>query len=72
MLRPRSVETTALGAAYLAGLAVGYWSGPEDIRQNWAVDRVFDPQLPETHRAARLAGWQRAVNSARGWSKAEE
>ena len=59
--RPRCVETTAMGAAYLAGLAVGYWSGPEDIRKNWAVDRTFEPAISGEERAGKLKGWKKAV-----------
>ena len=65
VLRPRCVETTAMGAAYFAGLAVGFWKDKEEIRANWAVDRRFDPELPEKDRAARLAGWSKAVSAAR-------
>jgi len=61
VLRPKSLETTAMGAAYLAGLAVGYWSGLEDIRKNWNLDREFVPSLPEGDRQTRLRGWQKAV-----------
>ncbi len=69
VLRPRCVETTAMGAAYLAGLAVGFWKDLEEIRANWAVDREFTPALPEEDRQSRLAGWQQAVSATRGWSK---
>ena len=68
VLRPRCVETTAMGAAYLAGLAVGYWKNVDEIRQNWAVDREFVPQIPEDDRADRLSHWKRAVNCAKGWT----
>ncbi len=67
VLRPRCVETTAMGAAYLAGLAVGYWRDLEDIRSHWAQDRQFDPALPEDLRQARLQGWHKAVSCASGW-----
>ena len=67
--RPRCVETTAMGAAYLAGLAVGYWSGPEDIRKNWAVDRTFEPAISGEERAGKLKGWKKAVKYAYGWTK---
>lgn len=67
--RPRCVETTAVGAAYLAGLAVGYWSNLEEIRRNWSVDRCFQPQIPEPERAEMLRGWQKAVACAKGWAK---
>jgi glycerol kinase len=66
--RPVVQETTALGAAYLAGLAVGYWSGLDDIRKNWALDREFRPAMPEAKRETLLTGWQRAVERSRGWS----
>ena len=66
VLRPRCVETTAMGAAYLAGLAVGFWSGLDDIRANWAVDREFSPELSEEQRLQRLNGWKKAVTAARG------
>jgi glycerol kinase len=67
--RPVVAETTALGAAYLAGLAVGYWSGLDDIHHNWALDRAFDPALDEAHRERLYQGWQRAVERARGWAE---
>lgn len=69
VLRPVVAETTALGAAYLAGLAVGYWDGLEDVRRNWALDREFVPRMNETDRAARFAKWQQAVARARDWER---
>ena len=69
--RPRCIETTALGAAYLAGLAVGYWSGLEDIRSNWAVDRVFTPTMEEERRVKLLRGWHKAVSCAQLWGEDE-
>ena len=69
VLRPRCVETTAMGAAYLAGLAVGYWSGLEDIRRNWAVDRIFSPNIPGEDRAKRIKGWKKAVRCTMDWAK---
>ncbi|MBI2283777.1 MAG: glycerol kinase GlpK [Bacteroidetes bacterium] len=68
VVRPTVVETTALGAAYLAGLAVGYWSGTDDIQQQWQMERVFSPQMPESERAALTAGWTRAINTTISWS----
>jgi glycerol kinase len=65
--RPSVTETTALGAAYLAGLAVGYWSGLEEIAAQWQVDAEFVPTMTEEQRDALYAGWQRAVQRARGW-----
>ena len=67
--RPCCVETTALGAAYLAGLAVGYWKSTEDVLQNWAVDRKFTPAITEAERAERLKGWNKAVRRSYGWAK---
>ena len=67
--RPVCVETTALGAAYLAGLAMGYWSGTEDIRRNWAVDRTFTPSISPTQRDEKVQGWQRAVKRAFDWAR---
>ena len=66
------VETTAMGAAYLAGLAVGYWSGKEEVRQNWATDRTFLPSLSQEERTAHIRGWNRAVRCSYGWAKEEE
>jgi glycerol kinase len=54
-----------MGAAYLAGLAVGYWKDLADIQKNWAMDRAFAPALEETERNQRLAGWQKAVSCAK-------
>ncbi len=59
--RPVCIETTSLGAAYLAGLAVGYWRNTEDILSNWQLDRRFDPRMPELRRQELLEGWHRAV-----------
>ena len=67
VLRPQCVETTALGAAYLAGLAVGYWKSKEDLVGNWAVERTFTPQMDPETRAQRLAGWAQAVKRAYQW-----
>ena len=69
VVRPRVTETTALGAAYLAGLATGVWSGADEIAAQWAVDRRFEPQLSEPARRARVARWREAVARARGWAK---
>ena len=67
--RPRCIETTALGAAYLAGLAVGYWSGLDDVRNNWAVDKIFTPGLDDDKRKALLHGWHKAVKCALLWGE---
>ena len=69
VLRPSCVETTAMGAAYLAGLAVGYWKNTEDIRKNWSVDRRFAPSISEQERQKRIRGWKRAVACTAGWAK---
>ena len=69
VLRPHCVETTALGAAYLAGLAVGYWSGIEEIQSNWAVDRQFVSGITESDRQTRINGWKKAVRCTSGWAR---
>ena len=58
-----------MGAAYLAGLAVGYWKGKEDVRRNWAIDRTFTPAISEQERDKRLRGWNKAVKCALGWAE---
>lgn len=70
--RPCCVETTALGAAYLAGLAVGYWQSAGDVLQNWRVGRTFLPAIPEQERAKRIKGWNKAVRCAYHWAEDEE
>lgn len=67
--RPQCVETTAMGAAYLAGLAVGYWNSKEDVIANWAIDKVFDPQMDDDKRQKLLKGWKKAVKCSYGWAK---
>ncbi len=71
VLRPRCVETTAMGAAYLAGLAVGYWKDKEDIARHWAVDRSFTPGISEEERSHRLKQWNKALRCACAWAKEE-
>ncbi len=66
--RPVVAETTALGAAYLAGLAVGYWNGFDDVTKNWALDREFRPQMDATERERLYAGWKRAVDRSLDWA----
>jgi len=66
--RPVVAETTALGAAYLAGLAVGFWDGLDDVRHNWALDREFSPRMGAEERARGYAGWTRAVERSRAWA----
>jgi len=69
--RPSCVETTAMGAAYLAGLAVGYWKNKEEVLENWAIDKIFEPAIPEATRTSMLKGWNKAVKYAYGWAKEE-
>lgn len=70
--RPACVETTAKGAAYLAGLAVGYWKTKEDVIKNQQIERVFHPQMEEEERQKKLKGWKKAVKYAFGWAKDTE
>jgi glycerol kinase len=65
--RPKIAETTALGAAYLAGLAVGFWQSQTQLKAQWSLDRQFRPQMPAAEREQRYAKWLRAVERARGW-----
>ena len=67
--RPKCVETTAMGAAYLAGLAVGYWKDRENVRKNWAIERTFSPCISGEQREKRLHGWNKAVKCALGWAE---
>lgn len=67
--RPQCVETTAMGASYLAGLAVGYWAGKEDVIKNWAIDKEFTPQMTDEERIKEIKGWNQAVKSTFGWAK---
>ena len=67
--RPEITETTALGAAYLAGLAVGYWSSKDEIAEKWNIDRVFNPDMDEKVRDKMYAGWKKAVNRALKWEE---
>lgn len=67
--RPECVETTAKGAAYLAGLAVGYWNNKEDVIKNQQMERVFRPNITEEERAQKMKGWNKAVKYAYGWAK---
>jgi glycerol kinase len=69
VVRPKVTETTALGAAYLAGLAVGFWRSPEDVERNWQIDRRFESRMSRDAAAARMAEWQRAVERARDWAR---
>ena len=70
--RPSCVETTAMGAAYLAGLAVGYWNSKEDVIKNWAVDKIFSPIMGEEERERKIKGWNKAVKYSFGWAKEDD
>jgi glycerol kinase len=67
VVRPVVAETTALGAAYAAGLAVGYWNNPDDLRKNWLVDRTWQPAMDDETRAKLYRGWKKAVGRAMHW-----
>lgn len=67
--RPACVETTALGAAYLAGLAVGYWPDKDAVLENWRTDRVFEARMEEGKRRQKMQGWQKAVKASFGWAR---
>jgi glycerol kinase len=69
VVRPKVTETTALGAAYLAGLAAGVWPNRQALAEQWAVDRRFEPQMPSDQAAAKRARWAEAVERAKGWVK---
>jgi glycerol kinase len=69
VVRPKVTETTALGAAYLAGLATGFWRDADEIAAQWQVDRRFEPRLPEQQRTAKLARWRQAVERSTGWAR---
>lgn len=69
--RPKCIETTALGAAYLAGLATGYWKSKEEVLQNWQIEKSFSPQIEKEERKKRISGWNKAVRCAYGWAKEE-
>jgi len=67
VVRPKVTETTALGAAYLAGLSIGFWGSTDEVAANWQVDRRFEPAMPRDAAAARLRQWERAVERSRDW-----
>jgi glycerol kinase len=67
VVRPTMVETTALGAAYLAGLSVGFWKDIEELRLKWQVDHVFEPVVNEANRAEKIQGWERAIKATNNW-----
>jgi len=68
VVRPKVLETTALGAAYLAGLAVGYWKSDAEVVDNWRIDRRFEPTMSRERVAELRAGWEKAVARAKGWA----
>jgi glycerol kinase len=68
VVRPKVLETTALGAGYLAGLAVGYWKDAADVASNWRIDRSFAPSMSRDRAAALRAGWEKAVARAKDWA----
>jgi len=67
--RPEIIETTALGAAYLAGLAVGFWSSKEELASHWLLDRRFEPDMEEEKRAKLYKGWLKAVERSKNWEE---
>jgi len=69
VVRPTITETTALGAAYLAGLAVDYWKNINEIQQQWQVDKVFSPGMNNEKRNELISGWQRAVKATIAWAE---
>ena len=71
VMRPACVETTAMGAAYLAGLAVGYWKNKEDVISNWKTDVTFKPHISEKHRQDMINGWKKAVKRSFDWARDE-
>jgi len=71
VIRPDVTETTALGAAYLAGLATGFWKDVEEVRQNWKANKTFEPTMDDTQRRTLRKDWQRAVKAAQAWADGE-
>ena len=67
--RPTVLETTALGAAYLAGLAVGFWENKNEIKQKWVLDKEFTPNMPKEERDKKYAGWLKAVERTKKWEE---
>jgi glycerol kinase len=67
VVRPKIAETTSLGAAYAAGLAVGYWKSPDELRANWAVDRQWQPMMPSDQRVRLYTSWNKAVQRTLNW-----
>ncbi|MGL5036608.1 MAG: FGGY-family carbohydrate kinase, partial [Aeromonas sp.] len=69
VVRPTRIETTAMGAAFLAGLAVGFWKSADELQDKFSVDREFTPQMDQEERATRYRGWQKAVERSRRWAE---
>ena len=69
LIRPVCIETTALGDAYLAGLAVKLWKSVDEIQGQWAVDRIFEREIPEHEKVNLISGWNKAVSRARNWEE---
>ncbi|MEA2598529.1 MAG: glycerol kinase, partial [Thermomicrobiales bacterium] len=69
VVRPKVTETTALGAAYLAGLATGLWQDREELAAHWQEDRRFEPMLPMVERESRYQRWREAVERSKGWER---
>ena len=69
VVRPKVTETTALGAAYLAGLAIGYWKSTDDVKANWEIERKFDPHMSDKDRDHRRARWNEALRRAQDWEE---
>jgi glycerol kinase len=69
--RPQIIETTAIGAAFLAGLAVGFWQSQEEIQSLWTADRSFTPKMEEKHREKLIHFWQKAVSRAKNWVESD-
>jgi glycerol kinase len=67
VVRPKITETTALGAAYAAGLAVGYWDSLDELKRKWQADKLWEPAMPEEERAQRYRGWLKAVQRSMHW-----
>ena len=72
VIRPKVTETTALGAAYLAGLAVGFWRNIDEIQKQWQVDKTFVPSMDHERRNGLVNGWQRAVKAAIAWANEKD
>jgi len=71
VIRPENIETTALGAAYLAGLAVNFWTSVEEIREQWAMDRTFTRKISQEKSKALIQEWEKAVSRAMAWEESE-